>query len=472
MMHPSHYGRLFATALPISLILLGAWLRLSSLAREQQLHPDEALYADLARRIGIWGDWQLLNIPVDKPPLQYFINGWFYALLGDSELSTRLPNAFAGIISIALFYIISKKLLRTPSLATLLFVVSPLHIGFSVTNFTDMQMLTWTLAALAGVLYQRWGLAGVAFGCAIITKPAALWSAPLLLFFCIGQPLPTPQNIFKVVMLVALPIITASIWDQMGSIGSFWALGAQNYDGNRLIRPDEVIPRAQTWLDWLAYLTPHILILLFGFVLGVAYLWKQRSQQKLIYFRYWGLVGFCIVYLGIQWLVAFNIYDRYLLIILPASILFVSLGLTAFLPAKWHIGIIGLILVLGTPLGWQTSQGQTPIAHDNDRAQGVAQLAEVMNTQFAGEIFYEHSLGWELRYYLSAEPHVILLYFATPDAMIDYALQDLSTIQTSRYFVAPKTETAPWIALAQARGIQTEVIYYDDSFTIIALSMP
>lgn len=472
----SRFGRLSATVSPISLLLLGAWLRLNALARDQRLHPDEALYADLARRIGLWGDWQLLDTPVDKPPLQYFVGGFFYALLGDSEFSTRLPNAFAGIISLALIYILGWQLTQQRGIALLtllLAVLSPMHIAFSISNFTDIQMLTWMLAATVLLLARRWGWAGLALGCAIMTKPAALWWLPLMGFISVVQGLPDRAQLQRGILGIALPVTLFSLWDRLGSLGSFWTLGAQNYQVNRWIRADEILPRLDAWSDWLVALSQHGVLMVVGILLAVAYLLKTIRQPTTNRLLLWGMLGYCLLFLGMHWLIAFNTFDRYLMPILPLVLILMAVGFWQLTRhPRMQMAIAALILLVGIIPAHDAMLGKSPVASDQGQHAGIDHLATVINQEYRGEIFYEHWLGWELRYYLGADPQAILLYFPTADSLADYAWQELPTIDAPRYFVAPSQEAAPWLRILTERGILVEVTYEDGRYLIAALTVP
>src|SRR5574341_1192827 len=167
-------GRFFAIALPTSLILLSAGLRLTALARDQRFHPDEAYYADLSRRVGLWGDWQLLHVPLDKPPFFYFTGGLFFRLLGDSEFTARLPNAFASLISLALLYTLTYRLTRSPKAALmslLLVILSPMEIALAISGFADTQMLMWALLSMTLIVFRRWGASGLTLGIGLGVKP-------------------------------------------------------------------------------------------------------------------------------------------------------------------------------------------------------------------------------------------------------------------------------------------------------------
>ncbi|HLA42368.1 MAG TPA: glycosyltransferase family 39 protein, partial [Aggregatilineales bacterium] len=130
------------------ILLIGAFYRIPGLARDQRFHPDEAFYADLSRRVGIWGDWQLHDVTFDKPPFFFFTGGFFHRILGVSEFSTRLPNAFASLIALALVFTLTHHLtknLRTAVLAALLVALSPLDIALAISGFIDSPLVMWLL---------------------------------------------------------------------------------------------------------------------------------------------------------------------------------------------------------------------------------------------------------------------------------------------------------------------------------------
>lgn len=480
MTPPSRSGRLSAIVLPTSLLLVGAFFRFSGLARDQRLHPDEALYADLARRVGIWGDWQLQHVPVDKPPLFFFTNGFFYRLLGDSEFTTRLPNAFASLISLALVFVLARKLIGAamPALLSLALVIfSPMEIAFASSGFTDTQMVMWLLLALALLSYRRWSGSGLAFGLAIAVKPAALWWLPLLGVF--GLILGSPSRKSHVLLVgywlrgAAIILALISLWDAVSGIGSFWQLGREHYDGGRLIRSDEVLARLEGWWRWLGYVMPSVWLLAVGLGIALVYLLRKSAAPTRRDQIFWAIVGFIIAYGGVHWLIAFNVYDRYLLLIIPLVVLLVAYGAGVVMTKRiTRISIFALITAIGLVPAWEAAQGRTPVASDEERHAGIDRLAAVMNARYTGQVFYEHWLGWELRYYLTADPQVFLLYFETPDDLADYALAELPTIPAPRYFVAPKNEAPPWLWIIERRGIRAQAVYDDDRYVIYSLRVP
>lgn len=473
MMRLSRYGRLSATVLPTSLLLLAAGLRLGGLARDQRFHPDEALYSDWSRRIGIWGDWQLSGVPVDKPPLFFLTGGFFHRLLGDSEFSTRLPNAFASLLTLALFIWIGQRLGGTAVglMTGLLFALSPLEIAFSVSGFTDTQMMLWVALALACILRGKFGVGGLAFGLAVAVKPAALWFLPLVALIALALNFPFAQ-LRRWLIGFALIMLLVMGWDGVSGLGSFWQLGGQNYATGRLIRSDEVWPRAEIWLHWLADIAPHPAFLMVGFgaaCVGLVGQLRHPTRRNMIL---WGMVGMVILYLGLHWLVAFNTFDQYLVPLVPLIALLIAWGWGQFLrsPAL-TIGLAALVICLGLLPAYRAGQGESAIASDQGRHKGIDTLADVMNTQYQGHVFYEHWLGWELNYYLGAEPQVFLLYFPASDDLIAHAQRELPQIPVPRYFVAPKQEAPPWLEAIQRVGLRVEIVYDDGRYLICAISV-
>jgi hypothetical protein len=183
------------------------------------------------------------------------------------------------------------------------------------------------------------------------------------------------------------------------------------------------------------------------------------------------MLAFTLTYLGAHWLIAFNLFDRYLLPLTPILAVLVAYGIAEWVKARRRVALAVMIgiLILGAPLAWKASQGETPIASDDGRHSGIDQLAAAMNQDFAGEIFYEHWLGWELRYYLGAQPRVLMLYFESADDLAAYAADELARIPVARYIVGPRDETVSWLQTIEARGIQTEKVYDDGKYVIFSL---
>jgi 4-amino-4-deoxy-L-arabinose transferase-like glycosyltransferase len=126
-------------------------------------------------------------ISLDKPPVAFWIQTAFAALLGYDGWTLHLPQALAGIASVALLY----RLVRRPFglaaglCAALLLAVTPIAVAIDRSNNTDSWLVFFLLLAAATALRGRglsfvvaMALLGIAFN---IKMLAALVCGPALL---------------------------------------------------------------------------------------------------------------------------------------------------------------------------------------------------------------------------------------------------------------------------------------------------
>ena len=92
-------------------------------------------------------------ISVDKPPVALWIQAISARLFGYSSLSLLLPEALAGIASVALLFFLVKRLFGTFAgfIAALALAVTPVAVAVERTNNTD----TWLMLAL---MLAAWAL--------------------------------------------------------------------------------------------------------------------------------------------------------------------------------------------------------------------------------------------------------------------------------------------------------------------------
>ncbi len=188
----------------VAITLLAFWLRLPGLFANT-FQGDEALFATWARLIAVWRDPLLQTQLVDKPPLLFYLQAFFYPLQGPVEWAARLPNWIASILLVPLtaqwvwrWYVKDERrqtadggrsrssvfgppslLVIQPILVAVLIALSPYAIQFSATAFLDPLLLFWLVGSLA--LIDRPGWSGVLFGLALLTKHQAWLFLPLLL---------------------------------------------------------------------------------------------------------------------------------------------------------------------------------------------------------------------------------------------------------------------------------------------------
>ncbi len=338
------------------ILLIGLALRLPPLGAHR-FHQDEALYASWGLLISTRRDVMLRTVPVDKPPLFFYILARFFAWFGSSEAVARLPGLIAGVLSILLVYLLARRLYgeRIAWLAAALFTASPMAILFSPTAFTDPLMLFFGLAGCLAGAYGAWGLAGLGVGLAAVTKQQGILFLPLALGlgWAGGRrgesasrrgsgiakkqgliahpglwPLALPGRCHWAVSLslfilgAAYPIWKAIQWDGWRYLPpdrpGFLAQSAISYGGLNLVPVAEWPARAMEWLPWLGYLTgsrPLNALLAIGLPWLAWRAWRRRGEPAA---RADGvLLGYGLAYMALHVALSFQIWDRYLLPLTP-----------------------------------------------------------------------------------------------------------------------------------------------------------
>ena len=124
-------------------MVLAAFLRLYDL---EQGHPGLAIYTSISSHAyKSFHNWLYPNmfadgsILADKPPLFFWYQGLFIALLGPSNMAFRLPVALAGICSVILLYIVVRRTAgTTPALiAAAALAIMPLDVNYARSTFIE-----------------------------------------------------------------------------------------------------------------------------------------------------------------------------------------------------------------------------------------------------------------------------------------------------------------------------------------------
>ena len=122
---------------------MAAFLRLYDLGHG---HPGLAIYTSISSHAyKSFHNWLYPNmfadgsILADKPPLFFWYQGLFIALLGPSNVAFRLPVALAGICSVILLYLIVRRTAgTTPALiSAAALAIMPLDVNYSRTTFIE-----------------------------------------------------------------------------------------------------------------------------------------------------------------------------------------------------------------------------------------------------------------------------------------------------------------------------------------------
>jgi 4-amino-4-deoxy-L-arabinose transferase-like glycosyltransferase len=455
--------RSFLAALT-GLLLIAAALRIDGLTGDRRLHPDEALFATFARNAAVRGDWMLTG-PLDKTPLSLYAAALsMHALAAhwtDSnlievdpqagEFAARLPNLYAGLITVALITALARSLGggdRASMLAALLAAASPYLIAYDTSAFTDGFMLMFGAAAALNAARGRSGWAGGLLAFSIASKQQGIFFLPTILFV---TPDRGPRSLARAAIWLALGIGLLLLWDALRPGTSLFALASVNNNPERvLIHPDELLPRLIVWLRQ----GSTLLGVLTWPLVALALVNARRDHFTA------QLLIFCGGYGLLHWIGAFNTYDRYLLPLIPA----LAVAAARSIPARRAgvCAVVALALI-----------GALRIDHDTGARQGkgLLHLAAQLNAQPLGAIVYDRWLGWELGYYLGVWTETRRTYYPTPDALASDAL--VNADPAPRYFVAPVEQAvSAWIAALDEAGFSPRLFYSDGEFAVWRLIPP
>ncbi len=486
--------RMKSFAPPLIILLLAFALRSAPLT-QNRLHPDEAWYGHFALLITSGRDPWLHEVIVDKPPLPFYLAAGSIALMAPSprenamaaEFAARLPSLAAGIIAVALLFQLGRSLYgrRAGALTAFILALSPLAILFSVTVFTDSLLTAFLLASLWAAARDRWGLSGLLFGLAFASKQTALFFLPLilaigLLEFWSSKSKSTLREIFRRLIgwliPVALCVGLIFFWDVLrdAEIG-FWTQGYVDNNPRRLIRAAELRTRFGEIVRLTHYSTGSTIVnfaLLFGcFGLAIRAIRRRKINDRqatdLV------LIGFVWWYLAIYLLFAFNLWDRYLVALVPVLALLLARTIwttSSFISANYSspkrqllrhryqneytLLSSGLIILLLLP-GLRASNSRYPIGGDHGAYDGIEKVTTFLNELEEGAVLYDYWLSWELSFYLFDGP----LYVAWMPGPAALATDLIAHGESSRrYIVSPGWESFSEVETAiAAAGYDTRV---------------
>lgn len=453
------------------------------------------------------------------------------------EFAARVPNVFASIGFVALLMALTWRVTRRERaalMAGVLAAVSPLALAFSAVAFTDTLMLLCITAALYAAVRAKALWTGVWLALGIGCKQQAILYTPLLLDIlwnaatlatppvyptlrdmarhastdggllltsrvassgCSG--LKSPLRIafldsIRVLLRFALPVVIGllalGLWDAAREqVTGLWALAAANNDPGRLARLDELLPRLAAWLGYAQYLLA---------LLPIAFLWASNHWFRIRHIQshpprrmrpanvHGWLTRTMIVYTGLyllsHWLIAINIYDRYLLPLLPLAVLAGARALSNSSHSATaskreydaHFATLAFcVIVLSLPAALDALAGRLPIGGDRGKHQGIDQLAAHLESKPLGTIIYDHWLGWELGYYLGTWSDKRRVYYPTPHALAADA--PLNPDRAPRYIIAPiDVMLAPWLDALRAVGFTVRLDYARGQFVAYRVIPP
>jgi hypothetical protein len=239
-----------------------------------------------------------------------------------------------------------------------------------------------------------------------------------------------------------------------GKAVGFWDQAVASYGGVRLIQSTELGERAHAWARLGGYL--------FGweslgvlFLIGIVLLMYRDFRQNRRTARVLAdiaLLTFALAYFLFHWLLAFPVWDRYMLPLVPV------LGLLAGrMVATWsdtlaskgqlrtrfdrsvqvaaHL-FVGIAL-LGSSLA--ATGGRIPAGADHGAYEGLTRVIAFLRTRPVGTVLYDRWLSWHYDFYLFDTP----LYragFSSPE----WLAADAAAFYDGRprYVVVPQWESA------------------------------
>lgn len=465
-------------------ILLFAFVLRAAPLTQNRFHPDEAWYAHFALRIISGRDPWLHDVIVDKPPLPFYLAAGSLAMLGPSprenavaaEMGLRVPALAASLMTVALVYRLGRALYgeRAGLVAALVNALSPLAILFAVTLFTDAMLTAFLVASLWAAARRRWGWSGLGFALAFASKQTALFFAPLILIVGYLRLVAharspkwrgTAAGLLRWLLPVVMVIAAIVLWDRLRApeIG-FWAQGYADNNPRRFIRASEVAARFGELVRLLHFTTGSAmanLLLLGGCLTLAGRALRQRGHSVRALFDLI-LIGFSLAYLSVYWLLAFNLWDRYLVALLPVLALLagraISVGSDRFAIdseqsavlhkqdaarhpiVHWTLNTVHWLLPLAllTIPALQAARSQYPIGGDHGAYDGIAEVSARINALPVGTVLYDHWLSWPLSFYTFDGPAYVA-WVSGPDALAEdlCAHGDSAT----RYFIAPAWES-------------------------------
>lgn len=478
----------------ISILLLGGWLRLHEATRDVRFHSDEALYSTYARNAAVYGYW-MLNGPLDKPPLSIYTSALamhFFAadvndlgvidvLIKKGEFAAKIPNIFAGLISIALSYAIAHELYRQRGVAlmtALVIAISPYAVAYSASAFTDALMLVFMLAAWLLAIRHRPIGSGLMLALSFSAKPQGLLYLPLIILFLLIDLRKFQNNrfyvkrdsiqrivIFTLSLLVGIGFLL--LWDSLRPETSLFTLGSINISQGRFITPpQEWIPRLQEWLrigdnllGWGWFTAVLILASIFGVI-------RRKSWLD------WCIMAMIIGFFTLHWIAAFWTFDRYLLPLVPLFALLIACMYQELAHSQSRSRLLTVIFAICLLVYGATARHDPRAdAFHGETQSALIDLGNYLNAKPLGTIIYDRWMGWELGYYIGAWSDKRRVYYPEPTQQASEAL--LNPDRAPRYLVAPANrDSEAWLMSFARVGFTVCVDYSRDGFAVYHLTPP
>ena len=490
---------LLRSVLLLAILCLGLALRLMPWDQNRFLE-DEALYAYWGLQIATGADPMLDEEPVDKPPLFPYTLALSYLLFSappdpspgpgtaptraghdawqPTESPARLPSLLASLAGIALLFALGRALYkddRVGLLAALLLALSPFDILFASTAFTDPLMTAFVLGALLAAAGRRLAIAGLLAGLAAATKQQGLLFLPLVAILGLYATVDRPRwsnrtwTSWLGFGLGFVAVAAGVLWWDSARLQEpgFWEQGLVSYGGLGPAQPQGLIQRAVAWLQLVGSFWPSAwfnTLLLCAIPLWlIGSLFVRRIPRP---GRFDLLLSIFVAgYLLLHWLVRFQIWDRYLLPMVPlvallAARAFISLG-DALPGGTWqrlYTALLDIVIIasLFGPLA-MTTRSELPLGGDHGAYDGIDEIAAYMRVQAPPDsVLYHYWLGYHHRFYLYGAPLRLHWY---PD-LDDLTNDSFVYRREPRYIAMPSwRDSTPAAAALDEAGVTLELVH-------------
>jgi 4-amino-4-deoxy-L-arabinose transferase-like glycosyltransferase len=183
------------------------------------------------------------SVSIDKPPVDLWLQVVSVKLLGFSSTTLKLPEAFAGIVTVPLLFLAVKRMwnARAGLAAAAALAVLPVDVITSRSDTMDAVMMALIVMALLFILRAcetgaiRWLLAGaavlgLAFDVKILESLVALPGLAALAY--LGFPGPVGRRLLKLAAAGAVYVVVALAWLTATLLAPAhdrpWAIGSTN----------------------------------------------------------------------------------------------------------------------------------------------------------------------------------------------------------------------------------------------------
>jgi 4-amino-4-deoxy-L-arabinose transferase-like glycosyltransferase len=478
------YDRPMRNTLVITaMLLLAALMQVSALSQAGRLHPDEALYATFARDAAVKGAWWLPGA-LDKTPLALYAQAASMALFGTATLpdgvltmdpeqgewAARMPAFFASILTVALVARAAFQLTRRQTvawIAALLAALSPMRIAFGATAFLDAPLALCTAAALVLALERRWFWAGAVVALAVAIKPQGLLLIALPPLLMLAAPRWRPADAGRFVGGVLAGLLPLLVWDLARSGTSVFALGAVNNAHDSLfIAADALGARLTGWWAAIQDVAGHPALTGFLFLLAIGGASLSRRG---------GAIGVWVALVaGLHVLTTVNIYDRYILLLLPAVWVLAAAAGWRILCDMGPRPRRALAFAASAALLFiaiQTTGGVSPSGGPKGAHASILTFSRHLNELPVATVIYDRWLGWELGYAMGPWHNKRFVHYPDSASLVAGALA-LDEPQP-RYFIAPRSApVGADIDALWAAGFRPRLVFRNTDFRMWEITPP